>query len=321
VSVSDYYAFGLQYNNAERTGTGTYEQRFNYNGKELQDELSLNWMDYGARMYDATTGRFNSIDPLADKMRRHSPYNYTFDNPIRFIDPDGMAPRSEGSDGDVTDRAEKERSKQVDQCLCRGYGMENKENKIESKLHNKELFRDAKMLRIDPETGALSSGGGKSRGSRNVSREVKRAWRQLEKMVAKLQTEPTRDKGGFIDGDKFYDYMKTRAKTWRIEVAAVVLKDGVDKDGLPKYKYFILPWKDNTVKFSDTYAEKLSEVLPGYKLSDVSSWVHTHSMFGDPLPSDPDMRFGDKYSVPVYIISPDKDYVYENGKTNEYLGF
>ena len=88
VQEDDYYPFGLAFNSYQRPGET--EQKYLYNGKELQTDLDLGWYDYGARMYMPEIGRWGVVDPLAAKYDRLTPYNYSASNPINFIDYDGQ---------------------------------------------------------------------------------------------------------------------------------------------------------------------------------------------------------------------------------------
>jgi RHS repeat-associated protein len=62
-------------------------------GKERDAETGLDY--FGARYYSGAQGRFTSADPLLNSGRPDIPqswnrYSYTLNNPLRFIDPDGL---------------------------------------------------------------------------------------------------------------------------------------------------------------------------------------------------------------------------------------
>ncbi|HNR75391.1 MAG TPA: RHS repeat-associated core domain-containing protein [Cyclobacteriaceae bacterium] len=77
IQMDDYYPFGLAFNSYSRENSTP--NQYLYNGKELQDELGLNWEDYGARMYDIALGRWWVIDPKSDKYHQWNPYAYALD--------------------------------------------------------------------------------------------------------------------------------------------------------------------------------------------------------------------------------------------------
>ena len=87
IEQNAYYPFG-----GRHTFGNTYAQttnRFKYNGKEEQTTGNLQYLDYGARMYDSKIARWFVQDPLSEKYYAQSQYNYCVNNPVMFVDPDG----------------------------------------------------------------------------------------------------------------------------------------------------------------------------------------------------------------------------------------
>jgi RHS repeat-associated protein len=85
VQENHYDPFGLNLAGIEQQGTP--DHLYQFGGKEKQPEHGLHWQDFGARNYDAQTGRWHSPDPLDQYA---SPYVYCGNNPTNFTDPTGM---------------------------------------------------------------------------------------------------------------------------------------------------------------------------------------------------------------------------------------
>jgi RHS repeat-associated protein len=88
VQMDDYYPFGLTFNSYSRENAAPNMHQYNW--KEKQEELGLDWLDYGARMYMPEIGKWGVVDPKSEKYFPFSPYCYAANMPIIIIDPNGM---------------------------------------------------------------------------------------------------------------------------------------------------------------------------------------------------------------------------------------
>lgn len=88
IQSQDYYPFGLTFNSYSRENTSPDQNQFN--GKENQDELDLEWHDFGTRMYMTDIARWTTIDPLSERTYNWTPYRFGYNNPVRFFDRNGL---------------------------------------------------------------------------------------------------------------------------------------------------------------------------------------------------------------------------------------
>jgi RHS repeat-associated protein len=86
VNVTDHYAYGLKMP-ARNYSADVEGNRYQFTGHQFDGETNYEY--HGARYYNRELGRYISVDPLAHQAFGWSPYRYCFDNPIKFIDPDG----------------------------------------------------------------------------------------------------------------------------------------------------------------------------------------------------------------------------------------
>jgi RHS repeat-associated protein len=68
--------------------SNTRDMPYLFNAKERDEETGLYY--YGARYLDPETAVWYGVDPLVMKYPDYSPYAYCANNPIRYIDPNGM---------------------------------------------------------------------------------------------------------------------------------------------------------------------------------------------------------------------------------------
>jgi RHS repeat-associated protein len=141
--INNYYPFGL---NMEGNWNGAEgSNKYQYNGKQWNDDFGLGWNDYGARFYDPAVARWWSVDPEAESGKQPSwnPYHYVFDNPIKNTDPDGREPDEDGGKKKKVSNA----AKGMDQGLTQRYQIEP------ARGDTKTGIRDTKAGRVSKATG------------------------------------------------------------------------------------------------------------------------------------------------------------------------
>lgn len=88
IESSDYYPFGLTYNNYQRENSLINRKKFQ--SQEHVDDLGLNWDSFKWRNHQPDIGRFFNVDPLAEKYYYNSPYAFSENKVTGHVELEGL---------------------------------------------------------------------------------------------------------------------------------------------------------------------------------------------------------------------------------------
>ncbi|HRJ98775.1 MAG TPA: RHS repeat-associated core domain-containing protein [Ignavibacteria bacterium] len=88
ISAQDYDCWGYLMQSRQYDSD---ESVYKFTGKERDEESFYDY--FGARYYDSRIGRWGQVEPLLKKYLSVTPYNYSLDNPLVVIDPNGKDPK------------------------------------------------------------------------------------------------------------------------------------------------------------------------------------------------------------------------------------
>jgi RHS repeat-associated protein len=94
IQTDDYYPFGLAIAGLSGRTENKVENRFTFQGQEIQKDYDLGWYSFKWRNHDPSIGRFFNVDPLAEDYSYNSPYAFSENKVTAHIELEGLESKS-----------------------------------------------------------------------------------------------------------------------------------------------------------------------------------------------------------------------------------